>query len=78
LDSNAHNSNEHENYSKNFIKKDWDSSPNTYKDKGVEHHHVIRKGERDLMLDFLYRRNEEVLLLSGKRKYSIPQQDWQN
>ena len=49
------------------IKKEWDSSPHIYEDKRIKYHHIIRKEERDLLLDFLYRRNEGVLLLSGKR-----------
>src|SRR4051812_40302113 len=67
LGSDVQNRNKHENYSKIFIKKEWDSSPHIYEDKKIEHHHVIREEELNLLQDFLYRRNEGVLLLSGKR-----------
>ena len=46
------------------IEKDWDLQPHLGDDKG---HHVIRVNERKLLVDFMFRRVEGSLLISGKR-----------
>jgi tetratricopeptide (TPR) repeat protein len=67
LKTNGQSRNENEIYTKVFIKKEWDSSPHIEENKRIKYHHAIREEERDLLIDFLYRRNEGVLLLSGNR-----------
>lgn len=46
------------------IKTDWDAQPHINEKKG---HHVIRKNEQELLVDFISRRSEGSLLVSGKR-----------
>jgi len=46
------------------LRRDWDYSPHIDENFG---YHVIRKNEQAYLVDFLYRRNEGALLLSGKR-----------
>src|SRR6185437_7057428 len=46
------------------IKKHWDAQPHINEKKG---HHVIRKKEQGLLIDFIQRRSEGSLLVSGKR-----------
>lgn len=46
------------------LKKDWDYQPHIGEDQG---HHIVRKSEQKLLLDFLARKKEGALLLSGRR-----------
>jgi Cdc6-like AAA superfamily ATPase len=46
------------------LEKDWDYAPHIGESLG---HHAIRARELDLLVDFLYRRAEGALLISGKR-----------
>jgi len=46
------------------LKKDWDYQPHIGEDQG---HHIVRKSEQKLLLDFLARRKEGALLVSGRR-----------
>ncbi len=47
-----------------LLKKDWDYQPHIGDEQG---HHIIRKREQKLLLDFLARRKEGALLMSGRR-----------
>ncbi len=46
------------------IKRDWDAQPHIQEKKG---YHVPRTKERELLIDFITRRSEGSLLVSGKR-----------
>lgn len=46
------------------IKRDWDAQPHIQERKG---YHVTRTKERELLIDFITRRSEGSLLISGKR-----------
>jgi Cdc6-like AAA superfamily ATPase len=48
-----------------LLEKDWDYAPHI--EKPHLGHHVTRKREHELLLDFLCRRTEGALLVSGKR-----------
>ncbi|MER5176514.1 MAG: hypothetical protein ABJB73_12185 [Candidatus Nitrosocosmicus sp.] len=67
MHSDVHNPNKNKDYSRISIKKEWDSSPHIFIDDNISHCHIRRKDEHVLLLDFLSRRKEGVLLLSGKR-----------
>lgn len=49
------------------LKREWDYSRHFDDDKDNSHCHVIRKKEQEMLVDFLQRKNEGALLLSGKR-----------
>ena len=42
----------------------------------VLHCHVLRRRERDLLVDFLFRRHEGAVLLSGKRGFGKTRYDY--
>lgn len=46
------------------LKKDWDAQPHITEKKG---YHVVRSNEQKLLVDFIGRRSEGSLLVSGKR-----------
>lgn len=46
------------------LKKDWDAQPHITEKKG---YHVVRTNEQKLLVDFMRRRSEGSLLVSGKR-----------
>lgn len=48
-----------------YIKREWDYAPHIRKE--VEKYYHIPRDERTLLVDFLHRREEGALLISGKR-----------
>jgi ATP-dependent Clp protease ATP-binding subunit ClpA len=49
------------------LRREWDYSRHFDDDKDNSYCHVIRKKEQEMLVDFLQRKNEGALLLSGKR-----------
>lgn len=47
-----------------FLKKNWDYGPHIDE---IMNNHIKRTRELEVFLDFLYRKNEGALLVSGKR-----------
>jgi len=49
-----------------YIKREWDYSPHI-DDRDHVHCHITRKKEQNVIIDFLWRKEEGALLISGKR-----------
>ncbi len=59
--------NKQEEYPSISIKKERDASPHIFTGDNITYYHAKRTKDLNLLLDFLYRRNEGILLLSDNR-----------